>query len=332
MLGVIGRAVAPFTWSTDLPRRVWDRHLAGIRGHPLQSALWGDVRHAVDGIENHRWAAFLDGLPVFMARFEVRRIPLLGRVAWIPRGPTVAAKESARDAYGEFLDHLRRADYLLCVDDIYSGVCEAPAGGLPLYPRPRTAWLDLTRGHEKLWKALTSQFRYGVRTAARAGIIVEESREPQDVGAFYRLCEQISVTKGFALRASDPLLRALCAEPTSIDVDVRFFVARFAGELAAGALVLRCGRSLHYFWGAVDRRFSKHRAGEAVQWAVIEWALQIGVETYDLEGLDAENNPGTYHFKMKMGGNEICLPGRRAYPLSPAGRLTLTVGQWLRRI
>src|SRR3990172_8170347 len=50
------QAVQQLTWNTDLPAAVWDRRLAEMRGHPLQSALWGDARYAVDGIQNHRWA------------------------------------------------------------------------------------------------------------------------------------------------------------------------------------------------------------------------------------------------------------------------------------
>ena len=326
------RLVEQLTWNTDLLPAVWDRSLSEMGGHPLQSALWGDARHAVDGIENHRWAAFQHEQPVFMARFEVRPLALLGRAVWIPRGPNLAAEGIGRLAYGEFLERLRRSGYLLCIDDAYSSICEAPVPGIPLLPRPRTVWIDLSMGRDQLWGALDSQWRYGARSAGRAGVVVEQSRDFEDVTRFYGLCEQISKDKKFALPGSEPLLRALSAAPPSADAEARLFVARFDGNLAAGAMVLRCGRSLHYFWGATDRRFSKQRPSEAVQWGIIEWAVENGLETYDLEGIDPENNMGTYQFKMKMGGKEIDLPGKCAYPLNSTGRIAVRVGQWLGKI
>jgi hypothetical protein len=324
--------VEQLQWSFDLPAAVWDRHLAEMHGHPLQSALWGEARHAVDGIEDNRWAVFSHGLPVLMARFEVRPISVLGRVAWMPRGPTVVAEESATVAYGQFLDRLRRAGYLVCVDDAYREVCKAPTPGVSLLPKPQTVWIDLTKVRDKLWSALDSQWRYGVRSAGRAGVVVEQSRDSADVSKFFGLCEQISKEKKFALPGSESLLAALCAAQPSADVEARLFVARLAGELVAGAMVLRCGRTLHYFWGAVDRRFAKQRPGEAVHWGVIEWGMENGLETYDLEGIDPETNPGTYQFKMKMGGQRVSLPGKRAYPLGIAGRVVFKAGKWLGRI
>jgi len=106
-----------------MPSADWDRALADLGGHPLQSALWGDARARIDGIENHRWAALLDGRPVLMARFEVRRVLRLGRVAWLPRGPTMAAGEVSGVLYDEFLDRLRQQGYMLSIDDAYRQAC-----------------------------------------------------------------------------------------------------------------------------------------------------------------------------------------------------------------
>jgi len=82
----------------------------------------------------------------------------------------------------------------------------------------------------------------------------------------------------------------------------------------------------------VDRRFAKQRPGEALQWGIIEWALTLGIQTYDLEGIDPASNSGTSRFKMKMGGRKVELPGKRAYPLTVAGRTMLRVGQWLGKV
>ena len=82
--------------------------------------------------------------------------------------------------------------------------------------------------------------------------------------------------------------------------------------------------------GASDRKFSKQRVGEAVQWAVMEWAAANGCTRYDLEGIDPVNNPGVYVFKKKMGGEIIDLVGQEYVPLNARGKLGYQVAKILR--
>ena len=104
-------------------------------------------------------------------------------------------------------------------------------------------------------------------------------------------------------------------------MEARLLLARHEGQIAAGAFLMRCGRSLHYFWGATDRRYAKQNVGEAVQWAAIEWGLDRGCVRYDLEGVDPRGNPGVYAFKRKMGGEEVELAGQSFSPLGLRGAL-----------
>jgi lipid II:glycine glycyltransferase (peptidoglycan interpeptide bridge formation enzyme) len=267
-----------------------------------------------------------------MARCEVRHVARVARVAWLPRGPVIDTSAIGAPAFDQLLSRLRDEGFLLCIDDPYRHRAAAAAGGTALAPVPRTAIVDLAIGREQVWSAIDSQWRYGVRSAGRAGVVIEQTRDEGDVETFFALCEQISQRKGFELPGSRELLRALVCAPATGAVEARLFVARLGAALAAGALVLRSGRSLHYFWGGVDRRFPKQRAGEAVQWGVMDWALENGIERYDLEGIDPERNPGTYRFKIKMGGRPVELPGKRAYPLGAAGRVALSVGRWMGKL
>lgn len=320
------------TWAEDLSPVEWDQHLASIGGHPLQSALWGDARAEVDGIEDHRWAAFAGNELVWMGRFEERRIGRVGRVAWLPKcSPTIHPGTAA--VHAEFLLKLRRQGYLLCIEDVYGRHFDCFPFGESFLPMPKTIWIDLKDGKEKLLGDLHKQWRYGVRAAERAGVVIEQSKAQEDIAAFFELCGEISKKKEFVFPGSEQLLAVLLLHsPSSPDTEARLFLARFEGKIAGGALVLRCGRSLHYFWGASDRAFARQRPGEAVQWAVMEWALSQGLEVYDLEGIDPENNPGVCAFKRKMGGEEITLSGKHAFPLRIVGRVALTAGRWLKKI
>lgn len=95
---------------------------------------------------------------------------------------------------------------------------------------------------------------------------------------------------------------------------------------------MRAGKHLHYLWGAVDRAHARARAGEALQWAVIEWGLAQGCTRYDLEGIDPVNNPGTYQFKKKMGGTQIQLQQQLERPLDWRGSVVLQALRVKRRL
>ena len=319
-------------WQIDPASGVWDSCLARLGGHPLQSALWGQARRAVDGIDELRFLATQAGRPLFMARVERRRIPVLGSIAWMPKGPAHNDHVEAKSAYTQLLDMLKQRDFILAVDGAYPTAIEATPPGRALPPRTQTAVLDIAQGKDALWSALDSQWRYGVGRAERLGVTVERSKSANDLRDFFSLCETTSRQKRFDLPGSLALLEALVNGRSDGEVSMELFVARVESRLAAGAAIFRCGMRVHYFWGATDRDLSRFRAGEAVQWAVIEWACKQGMRSYDLEGLDRAANPGTYAFKAKMGGNIITLPIRQANALNLRGGLVLALNKLVNRL
>jgi CelD/BcsL family acetyltransferase involved in cellulose biosynthesis len=151
-------------------------------------------------------------------------------------------------------------------------------------------------------------------------VIVETPRDEELIGEYFELCRSVSSMKGFELRTSVPLIKRLL-DVRSADSEARLFVGRQSGKIAAGALAVRCGQSIHYFGGASDRAFTKQHPGEAVHWAIIEWGLAQGCALYDLEGIDPQGNPGTYAFKKKMGGEEVALARREVTAIDVRGRL-----------
>lgn len=322
--------MSDLTWRSDLSHEEWDRNLANIGGHPLQSALWGEARKEFDGLPCEYWAAFNEETPVVMARAESRKLSLIGTVAWLPRGPAVGENTSAHILGG--LKHaLKKNKHILYVSDHWKKVDQKNVSGSECDTCPKTIWIDLEPGKEQLWQNLDKQWRYGVGRAAREGVVVEQTTLKEEVSAFFDLCSQVSKDKGFELPASLPLMLRLLSIQYHENVDAHLFVAKVDNELAAGAFILRCGKSIHYFCGATDRKFNHERAGEAVQWAVIEWALEQGCSLYDLEGIDPVNNPGVYSFKKKMGGEEILLADKSIKGLNQKGRIiSIFASYWMK--
>ncbi len=315
-------------WQAEHDASAWDRELARLGGHPLQSALWGEARRLAEGVEYRCFAARKGDTVVGLARVETRRLPLIGRVAWLPKGPVCKDRKGILSLQ----EALRRERYILGILDPWQEVGVGASDSLAV-SRPRTIWLDLTLGKEQLWRNLDSQWRYGVRRAQREGVVVGQSKDKSEIALFYKLCEDISKTKRFKLPGSLSLMQTLFdLSVPNAPVEAQLFTAKYDDQLIAGVFILRSGAHVHYIWGGVDRRYPKLRAGEAVQWAVIEWALSAGCKTYDLEGIDPVNNPGTYQFKRKMGGREVTLSGMEFIPLSWSGKLVVNVGRRLGKI
>lgn len=311
------KSFEPLEWQGDVDSVAWDRALAALGGHPLQSALWGDARRRIDGIRDHRWMALRAGDPIAMFRIEERKVPLVGIIGWSPRGPTSGAPLGLETLPDELRARLGGLGVKLLVTNPWKKMTGVP-NTIARHNAFRSIWIDLGAGQDAVWARLDKGWRYGVRHAGRLGVEVLGTQASGDVEKFFALCMNLSQVKGFDLPGSLPLLLDLLRSEGG-NVEAKLFVARCDGELAAGAVVFRCGASLHYFWGATDRRFRKECPGEAVQWGAIEWAIAKGCKLYDLEGIDPKANPGTFAFKKKMGGAEVDLCGKEYFPVGMLG-------------
>ena len=304
----------------DIPPAEWDAALAGLGGHPLQSALWSEARRAEEGLKSRYWAYRNgQGKIVWMARIEERAMTPIHKLGWIPRGPTFAPDCGISDA--DFHRELKAANFFMAVTDLWKDANRQAAEPGIADHRPRTIWIDLGVGADKLWSNLKGSRRTGVKRAEKSGVVVEQAVDDRTIEAFHRMCLQISALKSFKFDASASLIRRLIRAEPKGGVTAHLFVARHEGGLCAGALILRCGRSIHYMWAGTDRAYSALCPGEALQWAIMQWAVSAGCTRYDLEGIDEAANPGTYAFKKSLGGSEVVLAGQQVLPISMMGQM-----------
>ena len=309
-------------WEKDPPAAEWDHALAALSGHPLQSCLWGDARHEVEAINQHRWLVRNNDEPIWMIRVEERKA--LGcKIAWAPRGPTGRTADLALSLPPGFEDRLTTEGFSLLIADPWVAVAEGStaAGGNTGRPKVQTIWIDLSLGKDILFANLHKHVRNAVRRAAKIGVEVATTHDPKQISEFVDLCRSISSRKGFELRITLDFLNALLQDSRNRKaVEAALFVSLKDGRLGAGLLIMRVGQNVHMIAAGTDRDLRQDRVGEACQWGVIESAIARGCSRYDLEGIDPAKNPSVYEFKKRLGGEEITLCGHVHTPLNFAGR------------
>ncbi len=307
----------------DVDAGEWDKELAAYSGHPWQSAYWGNTQHEIEGVPDRRIRLRKNGETVQMVRVEQRNVPSLGKMAWIRRGPTNAVADGMPELEPEIMRWLGQEGYCLAVSSPFSGqVARDEGADAAADPNvSRTIWVDLMLGTETLWQNLQRTFRSDVGRARKKGVTVETTRDPQLIADYCDLYQQLGETKGFEIRTSKEFILNVISRSQSDVAGAHLFLALFEGEIAAGAMICRCGGSLHYMNGVSNRKHSRLVPAVALHWAVMEWGVSRGCLRYDLEGIDARHNPGVYAFKKKMGGDEIVFPPRQVYPLNLTGQL-----------
>lgn len=315
-------------WKENSDPLEWDAMVVSLQGHPLQSAQWGNARERTEGIKEYRWVAYQHGAPVFIARFEERRILKWIKIAWVPKGP-IFFQEHKKSLQDAFIRRLKAKNFHFCVLNPWGKVENHQLSDSYFY----TIWVNLKLGKDKLWQQLSKQFRYDVRKATRDGVTIEKTVSTPDVKMFYDQCRAVSHMKKFHLNTSFEFMSELL-QANNDHVESFLFVARYQGKLCGGAFVIRCGTNIHYMWGAIDRTFSKLTIGEALQWHIIEWALSQGCYKYDLEGVNPKLNTGVNHFKRKLSGELIACCGTEIKPLSTLFRLFSFIFEveWILRI
>lgn len=291
----------------------WDESaVRSAGGHVLQSSAWARIREA------QGWSAEFvrigDPLPVALVLW--RRLPLGGRIAYVPRGP-IAPEGDLAPALGYLAEHARLQGALfLKVDPEVTP--ESAAAGLRLagfrraadiQPVLATLQLDLGPDADALLAGLEKDTRWSVRQAEKRGVEVRTASTDADLRAFYDLYAITGGRAGFITRTWDYyrlVWRTL--------IDAGFATLRLAeheGAAVAGSMTWRCGDRELYMYGATNEAGRTCFAAYGLLWRSIVEARESGRRRFDFGGIPAdlanERDPmqGPYRFKKGFGGTPV---------------------------
>ena len=86
------------------------------------------------------------------------------------------------------------------------------------------------------------------------------------------------------------------------DFKMKIILCKQNDELCAGGIFSAIGSTGVYLVGATSNKGMKTNGSYMVQWAFIRWLKENGFLFYDLNGINPDSNPGTYHFKRGLAG------------------------------
>lgn len=281
-------------------------------GHVLQSTAWAQIRAA------QGWRAefvrFGDPLPVALVLW--RRVPVLGEMAYVPRGPIVVPGDAGglERALHELAKLAAdRGALMLKVDpELTPDLAAAPLErtgyrrGADVQPVLATLVLDLSPDEDAILAGLEKDTRWSVRQAAKRGVEIREGADDAALRSFYDLYRVTGSRARFITRTWEYyslVWRTLIGAGLA-----RLRLAYVEGRAVAAAMTWRCGEREMYMYGASNDEGRKRYASYGLQWECITAAKASGALTYDLGGIPVDpsrkDDPmyGPYLFKKGFGG------------------------------
>jgi lipid II:glycine glycyltransferase (peptidoglycan interpeptide bridge formation enzyme) len=178
---------------------------------------------------------------------------------------------------------------------------------------PRTAD-DVLKGMNQLW-------RRNIKKAAKAGVEVVASDSVDDLKAFHDLYVHTAERDHFTPRPLAYFRTMVDALGSESPDRIKLWFARHEGELVASTISIRVGTHSWYSYGASSTEKREVRGSNAIQWAMIQDALESGAAVYDLRGITATLDPDDSHvgliqFKVGTGGEAVEYAGEWDLPLN----------------
>jgi hypothetical protein len=270
-----------------------------------------------------------NGMPVAMAQVRIVQLPVVkAGVAYLRWGPVCTLKNESWDpavwrAVNEALidEYVRRRRLTLSVlpwmfnQDPAAAEASALAremgfvnvGSTNVYQSLR---VDLRPSLEAIRTKLAHKWRNQLNAGERNNLEVGEGTSSALYREFAALYREMMARKRFDTSVNiDEFERIQERLPDSQKLMI--FIARgTAGVALSGLVASTIGTTGIYLLGATGDAGMKAKSSYVLQWNAIRHLKQLGCEWYDLGGINVAANPGVYHFKQGMGGEEVLHVGR----------------------
>lgn len=218
-----------------------------------------------------------------------KRIPFLGKVWYMPKGPSTTSVDDLSKLTEELTVFARRQGvFTIKIEPELDYQTDCSTLGLiptaPVQLNYATVLVDLSPSVEDILAGLNQKGRHAIRRAERDGVTVEAvSATDENCAHMYKLFTETADGAGFVIRPAE-YYKDFYRAYESIGSGQLFF-AYFEGKLVAGAFAMVQGTKSMYKDGASIRQRTAYGASHLLQWHVMQWAKQKGSFTHDLAGV-----------------------------------------------
>lgn len=178
--------------------------------------------------------------------------------------------------------------------------------------QPRHNYMILNmRGmsHDDMLIKFGRKTRYYVKMPFERGITCEYGGL-EKLDEFYKIYEETGIRQEFSIRPKKYLHDFICAYGD----DIRLYMSYYEGTPLAGAITVNYAGKCAYVYGCSTNEHRELYPTYALQWRMIQWALDTGCDIYDMQGIcidpaESEQLYSVYQFKKKFNGEAVEFAG-----------------------
>lgn len=308
--------------ATSEDNGAWDNFIfSSPHGSFLQSWAWGEMQRGL-GVPFWRLIAEDENKISAVALVLKRELPLGRSWLYVPRGPTFAEASAGKpDVWQELqkklssLAHEQKAIFIRIDPAFAEASAGKPAFLGELWRKAdhevqpqHTIILDLTKSDEELLAAMHPKTRYNISLAAKKGVTVRWSMQPDDIEKFLAISHDVMKRSDFRYHPSEyyrAMARVLVPDGLMV-----IELAEYQSQVLAAHLMMFGGETATYVHGASSSRQRQLMAPYLLQWEAMKLARQRGCRQYDLFGVaptDAVKHlwAGITRFKEGFGGSRV---------------------------
>ncbi len=188
----------------------------------------------------------------------------------------------------------------------------------------RTFLLDLSQDLLEIRRKFRRNWRNHLNKALRNNLEIVSGRTEELFDVFIEIYQELLQRKKF-YDSPDVFTWREIQKQLPEKFKMKVFVCKAEGKPVSAAVGTVLGDKGIYLLGATSKKGMKTQGSYLIQWEMIRWLKEVGCPWYDLGGINPQKNPGVFHFKAGMGGEDVSYLGLFEAAGSTANRLLARV-------